>query len=211
MKKLGLSLGSLGISVLLVGCVSGEKEMLSVSDQVKEQETIVVEKINEVASEESKLQKQFSDTLTEDKELTSMKDSSSVVFENIENRNAALKTIQEATGELSDQAEKIKEISVKNLSEKDIKDLQSNLETSTSTLNEWLDTYESYLKEEGDYFKSLSTEEATYETFSDGLEKLNEQHQQSNDKLDTIDEQLSELSSSRESVAKSLENKDEKK
>lgn len=88
MNKLGLSLGSIGISVLLVGCVSGEKKILNVSEQVEEQETVVVEKINEVASEESKLQKQFSDTLTEDKELTSMKDSSSAVFENIENRNA---------------------------------------------------------------------------------------------------------------------------
>lgn len=210
MKKLGLPLGLLVISVLLVGCNTGAKELLEATEKVEEQENVIVEQINEVASEESKLHEQFSETLTDDKELKTMGDSSSLVFENINNRTSSLESIQSATNELSTQADEVKEIDGKDLPEEDVKDFQTKLDAVTTSLNDWVDIYEGHLKEEEMYFNSLSTDEATYEAFSDGLEQINELHKQSNDNLIKIDKELSELSSSRVSITKQLEEDDKK-
>ncbi|MDN6626551.1 MAG: YkyA family protein [Pisciglobus halotolerans] len=205
MNKMKLPLSLVGISLLLAGCSSDEKKVLNATETTEEQESEIVKQINDVTSEEKDLQKQFSETLTNDKELKSMKDSSSKVFENIDNRDASLESIQKASSELSDQADKIKDVDGKDLPEKDVKEFHAKLGTVSNSLDEWLDFYEKDLKVEKDYFTSLSSDKATYKTFSDGLEKINDQHQQSNEKLSTIDKQLSELSSVRSSVAKQLE------
>lgn len=211
MKRFTLPLGLLGISVMLVGCSSGETAVLDASQKVEEQEHVIVEYINEVASEEGKLQNLFSKTLIEDKELHSMKDSSSTVFKNIDNRTVSLESIEEATSELSDQVEKIKDLKMKDLPEKDIKDFRKKTASIVSSLNDWMDVYEKNLKEERKYFTSLSSDTATYEMLSEGLEAINEQHSESNNKLNSIDKQLSELTSSRLSIDKQLENKDDQK
>lgn len=205
MNKMKLPLGLVGISLLLAGCSSDEKKVLNAAETTEDQESQIVQQINDITSEEKDLQKQFSDTLTNDKELKSMKDSSSKVFENIDNRDASLESIQKASDELSDQADKIKDVDGKDLPKKDISEFQAKLGTVSNSLDEWLDFYEKELKVEKDYFTSLSSDKATYKTFSDGLGKINDQHQQSNEKLSTIDKQLSELSFARSSVAKQLE------
>lgn len=209
MKRMRLLAGLLGVSMLLVACNSAEKDVLAASEKVEEQEGIVIEQINEIASEEGKLQEQFKETLADDKELKSMEDASSIVFENIDNRNASLELIQKATGELSTQAEEMKDIDAKDLPEKEFEDFHSSLETTTSSLNDWVEIYEQNLTEEENYFKSLSSDEVTYETFMEGIEEINKQHKQSNDQLHTLDGQLSELSSSRTTIVKQLE--DQKK
>lgn len=209
MRKLTLPLGLLGISAVLVGCNSGDTTVADASQKVEQQESILVEYINEVASEEGKLQNLFSRTLIEDKELSSMKDSTSTVFKNIEKRTMSLELIQGATTEISDQAEKLKDLKVKSISEKDVKNFQKRSKEIAKSLNDWVDDYDSYLKEQREYFHSLSSDTATYETFSEGLEAINKQHIESNKKLSAIDKQLAELSSARVSVAEQLDTKDD--
>ena len=204
MIKMKLPLSLVGISLLLAGCSSDEKKVLNAAETTESAESEIVKKINDMTSEEKKLQKQFSETLTNDKELKSMKDSSSKVFENIDNRDASLQSIQKASSELSDQANKIKDVDGKDLPGKDISKFQTRLSTVSNSLDKWLDFYEKNLKVEKKYFTSLSSDKATYKTFSDGLEKINNQHKQSNEQLNTIDKQLSELSSTRSSIAKQL-------
>ena len=209
MKRVTLSLGLLGVSAILVGCNSGETKVVEASQKVEKQENILVEYINEIASEESKLQSLFSETLTEDKELKSMQDSSSAVFKNIDNRVVSLDLIDEATIEISNQAETLKDLKVKKIPEKDVKNFQKKSKEVARSLADWSDDYEKYLVKEREYFQSLSSDEATYETFSEGIEAINEQHKESNKKLSTIDKQLSDLSAVRISVAKQLENKED--
>lgn len=209
MKRVRLPLYLLGISALLAGCNSGEKTIADASQKVERQESIVVEYINEVASEESRLHNLFSKTLTEDKELQSMKDSSSTVFKNIDNRRESLELIEEATTEIFNQAKAVKDLKVKGMPEKDIKAFQKKSEEVAGSLTDWTEDYEENLEKERMYFQSLSSDIATYETFSEGIAATNKRHKKSNENLSVIEQQLLELSSARNVLSDQLENKED--
>ncbi|SFH59409.1 YkyA family protein [Pisciglobus halotolerans] len=211
MKKISVPLSLLGVSFLLAGCDTSAKDTLAVTDTLEEKEKGIVEQINAVTAQESQLQKQFSETLKNDKELKTFKDDSSKVFENIQNRKDALDTIEEDASELSDQSDKLKDIKGEELPKQDMTNLEEKLDSASGTLDEWLKTYKKDLDQEEKYFKSLSKEDATYETFTNGIDTLNGQHQKSNETLTQLDKQLSELTTARSTVAEKVQEQENKK
>lgn len=96
MIKKGWSLLSLSaIPILLAGCDS--ENLDSMQEATSEIERIAddtVNELNKLAETETELQKQFNETLETDGELSTLKDESSPVFENIEKREDILNELK---------------------------------------------------------------------------------------------------------------------
>src|SRR5699024_4781935 len=141
-------LSLLGVSFLLAGCDTSAKDTLAVTDTLKEKEKGIVEQINAVTAQESQLQKQFSETLKNDKELKTYKDDNTKVLENIQNHKDDLDTIDKYACKMSDQSNKHIDIKCEELPKHDMTNLEEKLYSASCTLDEWLKTYKKDLDQE---------------------------------------------------------------
>ncbi|MGO1747268.1 YkyA family protein, partial [Alkalibacterium gilvum] len=175
MIKKGWSLLSLSaIPILLAGCDS--ENLDSMQEATSEIERIAddtVNELNKLAETETELQKQFNETLETDGELSTLKDESSPVFENIEKREDILNELKNITEDFQSQQDVLKSYEGELLDSSEIKDVNTAVDDFEANLMNYTESYNQSLTDEREFFSDISKDEATYQDFVDGIKSLN--------------------------------------
>lgn len=192
MIKKGWSLLSLSaIPILLAGCDS--ENLDSMQEATSEIERIAddtVNELNKLAETETELQKQFNETLETDGELSTLKDESSPVFENIEKREDILNELKNITEDFQSQQDVLKSYEGELLDSSEIKDVNTAVDDFEANLMNYTESYNQSLTDEREFFSDISKDEATYQDFVDGIKSLNEKRESLNEPLMTLDNTL---------------------
>ncbi|MDN6293371.1 MAG: YkyA family protein [Alkalibacterium sp.] len=192
MIKKGWSLLSLSaIPILLAGCDS--ENLDSMQEATSEIERIAddtVNELNKLAETETELQKQFNETLETDGELSTLKDESSPVFENIEKREDILNELKKITEDFQSQQDVLKSYEGELLDSSEIKDVNTAVDDFEANLMNYTESYNQSLTDEREFFSDISKDEATYQDFVDGIKSLNEKRESLNEPLMTLDNTL---------------------
>lgn len=205
MKKMISAVSFLGLSTILTGCDTGVAQAVDVTSEIETVENTIIEKLNAIASKEATLQAEFETTLAEDEELSTLKDESATVFENIETRQTDLDSLTEAAENLKGQTDELTSLESEELPSEEITTVTDNLTTLNGSLDQFVEQYGASLTEQESYFKSLVEEDATYETLQSGIEQLNEQHTATNELMIQLDSNLAQLQTSRSAATTALE------
>lgn len=152
-----------------------------------------VNEVNRLYEEESKLQNLFKETLDTDETLSSLKKGSSAIFGNIETREAGLITIEEIEDQMMDHADTFTTYEGKLVSEDELESVSIEVENLVSSLNSFRQKYRQRLITQEQYFVTIGTEEANYDTFVDGIEKINKEFQEMQEVLILLDNRLVDL------------------
>lgn len=152
-----------------------------------------VNEVNRLYEEESKLQNLFKETLDTDETLSSLKKGSSAIFDNIETREAGLITIEEIEDQMMDHADTFTTYEGKLVSEDELESVSIEVENLVSSLNSFRQKYRQRLITQEQYFVTIGTEEANYDTFVDGIEKINKEFQEMQEVLILLDNRLVDL------------------
>lgn len=195
----------LGLSTILTGCDTGVAQAVDVTSEIETVENTIIEKLNAIASKEATLQAEFETTLAEDQELSTFKDESATVFENIETRQTDLDSLTEAAENLKGQTDELTSLESEELPSEEITTVTDDLTTLNGSLDQFVEQYGASLTEQESYFKSLVEEDATYETLQSGIEQLNEQHTATNELMIQLDSNLAQLQTSRSAATTALE------
>lgn len=195
----------LGLSTILTGCDTGVAQAVDVTSEIETVENTIIEKLNAIASKEATLQAEFETTLAEDEELSTLKDESATVFENIETRQTDLDSLTEAAENLKGQTDELTSLESEELPSEEITTVTDDLTTLNGSLDQFVEQYGASLTEQESYFKSLVEEDATYETLQSGIEQLNEQHTATNELMIQLDSNLAQLQTSRSAATTALE------
>lgn len=192
MIKKGWSLLSLSaIPILLAGCDS--ENLDSMQEATSEIERIAddtVNELNKLAETETELQKQFNETLETDGELSTLKDESSPVFENIEKREDILNELKKITEDFQSQQDVLKSYEGELLDSSEIKDVNTAVDDFEANLMNYTESYNQSLTDEREFFSDISKDEATYQDFVDGIKSLNDKRENLNEPLMTLDNTL---------------------
>lgn len=205
MKKLLSAAGLLGISTALASCDTGFAQAEDITAQIETEESTIVEKLNAITSKEASVQSEFEKTLTEDEELSTLKDGSASIFENIETRQTDLDSLKESSENLKTHLDELTKIDNEELPDEELTAVEDNLKTVKSTLDQFIEQYSGSLEEQEKYFQSLTAEDATYQTLESGIEQINGSHAGTNDLLIQLDGQLVQLQTSRTEATAALE------
>lgn len=205
MKKMISAVSFLGLSTILTGCDTGVAQAVDVTSEIETVENTIIEKLNAIASKEATLQAEFETTLAEDEELSTLKDESATVFENIETRQTDLDSLTEAAENLKGQTDELTSLESEELPSEEITTVTDDLTTLNGSLDQFVEQYGASLTEQESYFKSLVEEDATYETLQSGIEQLNEQHTATNELMIQLDSNLAQLQTSRSAATTALE------
>ncbi|WP_027108454.1 YkyA family protein [Lacticigenium naphthae] len=184
-------LGSLVPSLFILSGCSNEAESINeLVGEMNTQSTVVIDELNNVTQLEGEIQTAFSDTLKNDEKLTTLVDKSSPVFETIQNREDGIEEIEANIDTMGEITSKLKEIELSEIDTSVILSYIDATDTVVSTVYEYIEQYRSVLVEERSYFESLTGEEASYQTFSEGVEEINSLHLSLQESYAAIDDQL---------------------
>ncbi|MCI7240098.1 YkyA family protein [Aerococcus suis] len=183
--KLGLvSTGTL----LLVACQHNPQD---IANSVHEQADASEEALETIQVAESKLSGTFSEAFKEDDISTDQ------LSENRSTRQKAIDDLDNIKDDFSTDIDKMNDaLSNGDLSEEDEKDFKSLLEPSETVvkqLNSYLDSYHNVLSEEETYYNQLTESDMDFEGYQNGLDKVNEQHEDAQNHLKELESALSKL------------------
>lgn len=195
------------MAVFLTGCEDGEnlESMQEATEEIDRITSETVEELNELSEMEGELQTHFSDTLDTDEDLSTLADGTSPVFENIESRQAALSSIEEKEENLREHQSILAEYEGERLNQSEVNQVISDVDSFTDHLAEYRSQYESSLSSQSDYFISISDEEATYEEFVEGIERVNSEQADLRAHLLKLDDFISDFSTNLELLQTSIE------
>ncbi|MGO1918430.1 MAG: YkyA family protein [Alkalibacterium gilvum] len=207
MIKKGWSLLSLSaIPILLAGCDS--ENLDSMQEATSEIERIAddtVNELNKLAETETELQEQFNETLETDGELSTLKDESSPVFENIEKREDILNELKNITEDFQSQQDVLKSYEGELLDSSEIKDVNTAVDDFETNLMNYTESYNQSLTDEREFFSDISKDEATYQDFVDGIKSLNDKRENLNEPLMTLDNTLVTMDEQLKTLQSSIE------
>lgn len=192
MIKKGWSLLSLSaIPILLAGCDSENLDgMQEATSEIERIADDTVNELNKLAETETELQEQFNETLETDGELSTLKDESSPVFENIEKREDKLNELKNITEDFQSQQDVLKSYEGELLDSSEIKDVNTAVDDFETNLMNYTESYNQSLTDEREFFSDISKDEATYQDFVDGIKSVNEKRESLNEPLTTLDNTL---------------------
>lgn len=206
MKKRTKTVYALATSLFLAGCANdGIADATKSIEAIEPEEKTVLTELNAITEQEKALQKIFEDSLAEDNSSSQFSDGSSPVFENIEARTTSLTAIKEANAEMETIQKDLSENDGDKVPKEQVEALTKELGTLTDSLDTYATQYEKSLSEEEAYFKSLAAEDATYETLTDGITKLNEQDAKTKELLQQLNEQFKVLDNQRSEAEKAVQ------
>lgn len=206
MKKqitIGVGLSSIA---LLLGCdsdgIENIEETVNELEQTHEQ---TVEELNLLLQEESELQTHFDDTLESDDDLISFGDGSSPVFTNLSDRRNRIEQLGELEEEYATHTDTLSDYTGDQLDANALDSLAGDLEQFSETLGIFREEYEQNLDEQESYFEGLVAEDATYDTFSDGINEVNEQYEITREHFYVLDEELTLLEQGIEELQQTIQ------
>jgi len=162
--------------------------------------------LNELFETESNLQTTFEDSIEEDPELATFSDGNAAVFDNIEQRNDYIDTIENLNNDMRSNVERLAEYEGENLDNESVQSVGENYLALNDNITKYTESYTTALENQESYFDMIGSEEATYQKFIDGINTINEEQQTLQDTSQTINEQLVELQSQLNDVIAATEN-----
>ncbi|WP_225743984.1 YkyA family protein [Marinilactibacillus sp. Marseille-P9653] len=195
MTKKTYALAGLGLTTLLLASCSGDnvEEIQSAVGEIDQIHGSIVDEINGLSEEEMNLQTTFDDSLASDDQMSTFADGSAPVFENITSRRDRIETINTLREDFESQEEIIADYDGDSLSEEELSGLNAKIDEFSGQLGSFTSNYESSLTAQEDYFTSIGSEDATYDTFSNGITELNEQTAANKEELVQLDRSLVEV------------------
>lgn len=180
----------LSTSLVLTACTSSvagvEKDRVSTEE--KKEELVIA--LNGIQEQESAVQQAFTEALSSDPELASFQDGSAPIFDNIETRKEQLETMKDSMADLLSLREELSKYDEEELPQEQIAGLLTSVDEIASVLEPYVSAYESQLQQEEEIFRSFGEEDADFNAFYEGVEKLNETSESNLDALQPLNELL---------------------
>ena len=213
MKKINkyMLVGLSSMSMLLTACQSDAKEALSINEKIETSKQDLADQFTTLADQEKNLQAQFEKTLEEDETFSTIADESSALFENIKQRTDVLDSMEKTQDEFKNELESYEKLDMKDLPEKEVEAIKKELSDMSQKLTEFIDFYKNTLSKQKEYFSSLAEESSTYETFTSGIDALNENQENVHTKIVELDTTLSSLESKTNEINNQLQDSSDKK
>lgn len=183
----GLSVSAL----FLVACEQDSIEDVELSaDELENLHGEIVDQLNGLYEDENQLQDDFSQTLEEDEDLSSLADGSSPVFDNLESRESRLNALEEFEGQLSEHADTLNGYEGERLPTEDLSAIADEVNMFSEELAGYREEYVTTIESQTNYFNEIASEDATYEIFSDGIQTINDQRSELQSSIIELDESL---------------------
>lgn len=194
------------IPLLLAGCDSENLDDLQESSTEIDRVTVeTVETFNQLNALETDLQSHFNETLETDEELETLGDESSPVFENITSREDVVSELENKQSEFEDYQDTLTSYDGERLDPNEVKAVNEAVDSFNTQLSSYLETYQTSLTSQRDYFTGLAHDDATYETFVDGIKGLNDERQTLLNAIPKMDETLVALDAHLATLQSSIE------
>ncbi|MFO8068659.1 MAG: YkyA family protein [Alkalibacterium sp.] len=182
------------IPLLLAGCDSENLDNVQdaaiETDRVKDE---TVETFNQLVTSEADLQSHFDETLDTDDELTTLGDESSPIFENIASREEIVTALENKQSEFDEYQETLTSYEGELLDHEEVDAVNEAVSNFNTHLSSYLDEYKTSLVNQRDYFTRLADDDATYEDFVEGIEKINVERETLSQSILEMDEALVEI------------------
>lgn len=195
--------------LVLVGCEDTSSQVQSNIETLEE--SSLQHELQSLINYEVELQQDF-ETALGGEDLSNFSDASAAVFSNIDSRSNTLDDLGEEMSTYDEVKEELQNLSVSE-DEAEMGDavdsMADSLETVDAGMESFLPQYEEVLNQERDYFNSLGESGADYETFSEGLNELNEQHEEINGLYHTLDEAITDLNTHKNRVLEMIDEEDD--
>lgn len=179
----------LASGLVLAGCSSGiEKTQKSVDKLADSKEAIIVS-LNNIQQKEMEIQTQFDEALTTDVELTSFKDGSAPVFENISVRQEEVANLEDNLSKMKDHVAKLSKLEEEEIPGNEMKGMLDTAQIFIQQVEGYLPTYTQQLQAEEEIFTSFGADDATFNTLYDGVNTLNKNGSDNQAKLEPLVEE----------------------
>ena len=186
----------IGLMLIIGACAREEENVINAAENADAHASNIISEFNTIKEEEANLQNQFTEALNNDEELESFQNQSAPVFQNLENRQAALETIRSQTNELKNTYTNVQELNFDALDRESVTAMHEDMQAAIDQLETYINEYEPLLQAQTDYFTSLSGPEADYESFIRGIQEMAEQDQRLIEIEQTLNKVLVELDAS---------------
>lgn len=178
-------------AILLTACDQESIEDVEASaNELDELHTQVVNELNGLYETELELQDAFSETLASDGDLTTLTDGTSPVYANLEERSGRLDTIEELENQIVDQANILSEYEGERLPTSELESIAEEFTSFTGLLENYREQYSNTITSQEEYFNNIAADDATYELFAEGIQTINEQHQELQEPILELDTEL---------------------
>lgn len=178
-------------AILLTACDQESIEDVEASaNELDELHTQVVNELNGLYETELELQDAFSETLASDGDLTTLTDGTSPVYANLEERSGRLDTIEELENQIVDQANILSEYEGERLPTSELESIAEEFTSFTGLLENYREQYSNAITSQEEYFNNIAAADATYELFAEGIQTINEQHQELQEPILELDTEL---------------------
>lgn len=190
-KKVGLGIG-ITASVLLLAACSGVS-VDEIDESTNELETTfqnIIDTNEQLNQLEVNMNEEFENVLAQDEELTTLQDESADVTQNINEREALLEENSTQVESINEQAELIGTYEGDELPADTLQQVSNDFQTFSDDLNDYYARYQESLVTQRDYLSQISTEDANYEDFANGLDGVNEDYINLQETTAELDNQL---------------------
>lgn len=179
------------------------------TNKVDEETSELVEEFNSLYDLESELFKTFESDLEVDNELGSFSNNNAEVFTNIDNREEKLTSISDLNDNLKEHSDYFANYDGEELNQEDTNQLAQQLDEFISMIDTYNTEYSTSLENQREYFNSLGSNEASADTFIDGMSELNKEHEElvvlSNALNEKFDETLKTVENFKTTLSESSE------
>lgn len=195
----------LGMILVLAGCGDTSSQVQSNIETLEE--SSLQHDLQLLIDYEMELQQDF-ETALSGEDLSDFSDASAAVFSNIDSRSGTLDDLTEAVSTYDEVQDELQNLSVSEDEaemEVAVDYMTESMESVEGAMQSFLPRYEEVLNQERDYFNSLGESGADYETFSEGLDELNEQHEEINGLYHTLDEAITDLNTNKNQIMEMID------
>ena len=209
MKNTKISILLVGSMIILSGCASYDLDnMQKLSVTIEDETEELVNEFNTLYDLETELLSTFESDLEADQDLATFNNNNAAVFENVSNREEALSSISDLNNNLIEHADFLADYDSEELNPEEPQALSNQLTELTDLIDNYTTDYKIALENQTTYFESLGKNDATAESFIDGINNINNEHEQlleqSNQINEIFGETLSELESFKQTVDQTM-------
>lgn len=209
LKNMGKSMLLAGSMLMLSACASYDLDnMQDLSVTLEDETEELVNEFNTLYDLETELLSTFESDLDADQDLATFNNNNAAVFENVSQREETLSSITDLNKNLIEHADFLANYDSAELNPEEPKALSNQLTELTDVITSYTTDYTTALENQTTYFESLGKNDATAETFIDGIDHINNEHEQlfkqSKEINESFGETLSELESFKQTVDQAM-------
>lgn len=177
-NKRNLRIGMASTMLLLAACNSEmnaeDVKKSAVEVEIAADQLIQINK--QLAAAEEKMSAQFLEVLANDEELASISDETADVVQNVFERTDLINNLDDYQKIVQEQGEYFGTYDGTDLPADTIKQISDSFLTFSQQLTDFKDVYQKSLNLQADYLTQISSEDANYEEFTNGIEEINQNY-----------------------------------